>query len=391
MGSHAEASVQNAVGETAATNPTEIAAPPSTEPLQTIAILDSRAPRSTTTPMASEQEKLVPSAVGNSTSARPSAEEAAIPGRQETLTRIIPSSEPTLVSGQSGSHHTYLPSQEDGTPGLEDVPLFSTEQDNTPGQDHPIDFPLESPSSEPSAESRVQPSMPRDVPPGRGDLVGVASPISPHAEPETRAAAQKNGTPDLERFFEKYKRMVRSSRFDEFRSILGRKRNSRSLLFTYRDCKDDDETKYHNFFDVLELPWKPRQVGQLRSGIILIEDADIECLLALDSKFGLDPRFIVRYVDYSHFLEPSHPPFGHTSCRNDAGMAGTWYTTSGTSAYWYDSSRTAQRGIAEATNGNNPWWGEAYRKHCLSVEGKFTVTSRIACYCLSDDLRKLRL
>jgi hypothetical protein len=401
MGSHAEASVQNAVGELVATNPPEIAAPPSAEPLQRIAILDPRAPRSTTIP---EQEKLVPSAVGTSTSARPSAEEAAIPGQQETLTRITPSSEPTLVSGQSGSHQTYLPSQENGTPGLKNTPLFSTEQHNTPGQEHSIDLPLETPPLESSAEPRVQPSTPQDAPPGRADLAGAASPITPQAEPKTSAAARKTGAPDLEAFFENYKSIMPQSEFDEFRSTLSRKRNFRALRFLYKYSEHGETTHFR------ESKWAPRVPGRtIRTsknpwrGTLLIEDADIECILALDAEYGLDPRFIVRYVGHSHFGEPSsHTFIGHSSCGNDAGMVGNWYVTSGItfgafSRRWHDPSRTAQRGIlrlfdrGEATNRERPWWGEACRQHCpLDAEQSF-VESKIACYCLSDDLRKLRL
>ena len=148
----AETSVQNAVGEIPATNPPDIAAPPSTEPLQTIAILDPRAPHSARKTKTPEQKKLVHSAVGTSTSARPSAEGTATPGQQGTLTRFIPDAEPRVVSGQYGSHQTCFPSQENGTPGLEDStglstevtlmrplaesPLSFTEQNNTPGQEH---------------------------------------------------------------------------------------------------------------------------------------------------------------------------------------------------------------------------------------------------------------
>jgi hypothetical protein len=405
MGIHAGASVQNAVGEMAATNPPEIAAPPSTEPLQTIAILDPGGPRSTTAPTTPEQEKLVPSAVVTSTSARPSAGETATPG----------SSEPTLVSGQSGSHHTYFPSQGNGTPGLEDITSFSTEatlmrplaesslpstdQHNTPGQEQSIGPSLRAPLLDSSAEPQVQSSTPQEAPPERGDSAGAAPPITPHAEPETRATAQKNGTPDLESFFEKYKTMVRPSRSDEFRSTLGRERNFRALTFPHNDCKDDDT---ESPFLLGARYWIPSKVKELQRGILLVEDADIHCVLALDAEFGLDPRFIVRYVDYSHFLEPSHPPFGDSSCCNDAGMAGNWYIISGTtwgafSRRWRDPSRTAQRGITkffdrgEATKKKRPWWGEACRRTSSTDVEQFVIHSRIACYCLSDDLRKLPL
>jgi hypothetical protein len=408
MGSHAKASVQNAVGEIAATNPPEIAAPPSTEPLQRITILDPRAPRSTTTP---EQERLVPSAVGTSTSARPSAEEAAIPGQQETLTRIIPSSEPTLVSGQSGSYQTYFPSQGNGTPGLEGItrlstevtlmrplaeaPLSSTEYHNTPGQEHSIDLPLETPPLESSAESQIQASTPEDVPAGRASSTGTVPPIISHAEPETRAAAQKNGMPDLESFYEKYKTMVQPARLDEFRSTLGRKRHPRAYMYEDKDCTNGGRPWFFS-------PLSAKGLRQKERCTLLVEDVDIEWISVLDAEFGLDPQFIVRYVGYSHFLDPSFPPFGHASCRNDAGMAGNWYINRGTtygkfSRRWHDPSRTARRGVpksfdrAEAIDEIRPWWGEACRQERFPDSEQFFVRSKIACYCLSDDLRKLRL
>jgi hypothetical protein len=411
MDTQVEASVQNAVEETAATNPPEIVAPPSTEPLQTIAILDPRTPHPTRTTTTPEQEKLVHSDVGTSTSARPSAEETATPGQQGTLTRIILSSESSLVSGQSGSHQTYFPSQENCTPGLEDItrlstevtlmrplaetPLVSTEQHNTPGQEHSIDLPLESSPMDPSAEPRIQPSTPQDAPSGRADLAGAASPITPHAEPETSATARKTGAPDLEAFFEKYKSIVPPSEFDEFRSTLSRKRNFRARMYQHK----------YGIYD--EHVWEPSplMVRLLRQrGTLLIEDADIECILALDAEYGLDPLFIVKYVGDSQSSELDwHTSFGHSSRRNDASMMGNWYITNGStlgafSRRWHDPSRTARRGISkffdrgEATNGKRPWWGEACRQirdeEFPDVE-QFFVDSKIACYCLSDDLRKL--
>lgn len=417
MGIHAGASVQNAVGEMAATNPPEIAAPPLTEPLQTVAILDSRAPRSTAITTTLEQGDLVPSAVGTSTSARPSAGETATPGQHGILTKIIPSPEPTLVSGQSGPHQTYFPSQENGTPGLEDITrlstiatlmrplaessLFSAEQHNTPGQEHSIDLPLETPPLEPSAEPRVQPSTPQVAPPGRADSTGAASPITPQAELETSASARKTGAPDLEVFFEKYKSIVPQSEFDEFRSTLSRKRNFRALRFLDH-CEDSEFLAAA--FRVLK--WTPRELDRTFPpwrGTLLIEDADIECILALDAEYGIDPLFIVRYVGNSHSLKLWHTSFGDSSCRTNASMEGNWYITSGiipgaSPRRWHDPSRTAQRGISkffdrgEATDGKRPWWGEACRRTCFEEFPDVKVFfARIACYCLSDDLRKLRL
>jgi hypothetical protein len=421
MDTQVEASVQNAVEETAATNPPEIVAPPSTEPLQTIAILDPRTPHPTRTTTTPEQEKLVHSDVGTSTSARPSAEETATPGQQGTLTRIILSSESSLVSGQSGSHQTYFPSQENCTPGLEDItrlstevtlmrplaetPLVSTEQHNTPGQEHSIDLPLESSPMDPSAEPRIQPSTPQDAPSGRADLAGAASPVTPQAEPETSASARKTGAPDLEAFFEKYKSIVQPSEFDEFRSTLSRKRNFRAFRFLHKYSGDDENMA------ALVLGWTPvvpRIMPQTSKkpwpGTLLIEDADIECILALDAEYGLDPRFIAGYVGRSHSLDPWDDCFRHSSCFNDASMVGNWYimdadTLGAFSRRWHDPSRTARRGIpkffdrGKATNGKRPWWGEACRQHCAVFPGveEFFVDSKIACYCLSDDLRKLRL
>ena len=192
------------------------------------------------------------------------------------------------------------------------------------------------------------------------------------------------------------------SEFDEFRSTLSRKRDFRALLFPFLN---DAES-----FPFRESVWTPRLSGlrELKNpwrGTLLIEDADIECILALDAEYGLDPQFIVSYVGRSYALDRWDTSFGHPTCPKDASIVRNWYLTSGTtfgpfSRRWHNPSRTARRGMpkffdrGEATNGKRPWWGEACRQICHEEfrEGEhFFVDSKIACYCLSDDLRKLRL
>ena len=397
MSNQPETSVRNAVDGMIAPNPPDMGATPSTEPLQTIAIPDSRAPRSITTTTTSEQGLLVRPTTDASTSARPSAEETAILGH-ETSRRDMTGWEPTIASFRPDSP---ILSQENDTPELEDIttlsagvtsmsssaesPLSHNGRSTTSGQERSTGtrtvIPLVGSLAEPSLQSATL----QDAPPWRADPSGAVLPITPHAEPETLASAQQNDALHLEGFFAKYKNMVRPETFGEFRSILGRERNFRAQ-FTGR---------FQRFL------WKPSMMisfRELNAGTLLIEDADIECILALDAKFNLDPRFIVCYVNYYRFREQSNPPSKHQSYRPDGCMTGSWYVNGGTTiAAFSVPPRAAQRSFpkffnrGEVTNAKCPWWREACRQQG-STDGKdICVTSKIACYRLSNDLSKLRL
>jgi hypothetical protein len=134
-----------------------------------------------------------------------------------------------------------------------------------------------------------------------------------------------------------------------------------------------------------------RSIVGLQAGTLLIEDADIECILALDVKFNLDPRFIVSYVDY----DQSSPPFEHKSYRADGCITGSWYVNRGTTkAAFSVPPRAAQRSFpkcGEVTNAKCPWWREACRQEDSSDGKDICVTSKIAWYRLSGDISKLRL
>jgi hypothetical protein len=397
MSSQAEINLRNAVAETTAPNPPDMGATPSTEPLQTIAIPDSRAPRSITTTTTPEQGILVRSTTDASMSARPSAEETAI-SEHETSRRDLTGREPTIASLRPDSP---ILSQEKETPELEDItrlsagvtlmsssaesPLSHTERNTTSGQDHSTGTGTVVPPLGSLAEPSLQSATLQDAPPGRADTSGAVLPITPHAEPETLASAQQNDALHLEGFFAKYKNIVRPETFDEFRSILGRERNFRAQF-----------TSQTGYLSKAFL-WKPsmmRSLEGLQVGTLLIEDADIECILALDVKFNLDPRFIVSYVDYD---QPS-PTFEHKSYRANGCMTGSWYVNRGiTKAAFSVPPRAAQRSFpkffnrGEVTNAKCPWWREACRQKD-SPDGKdICVTSKIACYRLSNNLSKVRL
>jgi hypothetical protein len=238
MGIQAEVSAQNAVDGTAAPNPSEIDATSSTESLQTITRHDPEPPRSVTATKLPEQEMLVHPSLGTSTSVLLSVGEAATPAREETPARVIPGPQRTDPSLQSNHR---VPAQEDNPPEPEDITGLSMEM----------------------------------------------NPMRPTVS-------------ELEKFFAKYKSIVDPLEFDEFCSILGRKRDFKkgsSQLFCQHvlDCS----CKASAFQTRGRGPLGSGQINRernCRSEFVVFEDVDISCILDLDSMFNLDPRFLLHYV-----------------------------------------------------------------------------------------------
>ena len=410
MSSHGEISVRNTGDGTAAVCPPETNATPSTEALQTIGIPSPGASWSPTIPAIPDQGVLDRSTIEPSTSAPVSDEEAAIPGR-ESPRKVISGRDPTFALIRPDPP---ISSQENDTPKLEGatsmgltsaksmtkLPPSSTVQHHTPDQHHSIEVPLNSSSLGSSAGSRAQHSTPQDAPTGRLDSSGDVPLIAPDTGPETFVPAQQNDAPGLEGFFAKYRSLVIPSRFDRFRSTLGRERAFRAFMY-------QDKAEVDTYQRSWESKWEPWMVKQLcvergTSRTLLIEDADIKCILALDEEFSLDPRFVVSYASYNRFSKNVFlVPRGSAlrSHRAVTGMAGSWYISCSTTAalFSWRGNRPSRQRIpkffdrGEATNEKRPWWREDCRQTVEDNEIYCEVESKIACYCLTDDIRKLRI
>jgi hypothetical protein len=365
MSSKAEASVRLSVDEwaalegvkiqtsnnLAAPNAPQIDATTSTESLQTTTAPDPGAVRSVTTSTIRESETQVRVTIDTSTSARSSAEEASPPGPEETAARATQGRQPTGLSPQS--------------------------------DDHVLGQGTESPELGPFARFCAFAEMPPTRP-------------------------LKNTERNLEDFFEQYRSIVKPRMFDKFCATLGRKRNFRASLM--------DGTRHRRGY---QSSWKPSEAKDLREyasieglNILLIEDVDIDCIMALDSEFGLDSRFILHYMSRIHFssnpLEELQtegvPNGGHGAHeahfhRADPSIAASWYVTAckmeGELALRScDPSRTAWQSVSkfldrgEAIDQEVPWWAEDIRQFVGSVDGPLKILSKMACYCLSEDTRK---
>jgi hypothetical protein len=201
--------------------------------------------------------------------------------------------------------------------------------------------------------------------------------------------------PDQEKFFQKYKTMLSLSDLEKFRTLIGRRRNYTARLVGNNFGGRITTPKPENPDSATRSGWTNAEWTHEHSGYeerydddytLLIEDVDIRCLLALDAKFDLDPRFVISYAGphlRTHQAETS--------------TAGSWFTSVGTIEQdcsrqiddWLrlrrmkrESTPTLSR-RTKATSACRPWWQE----DCRSYDRNFHRTV-IACYCLSDKIRK---
>jgi hypothetical protein len=181
--------------------------------------------------------------------------------------------------------------------------------------------------------------------------------------------------------------MVRPEKFDEFCLILGRKRE-------FQACVASEDYKTWRKWE----PWRTKPELRGKGEILLIEDADIECIMSLDAEVNLDPLFILSYMDYYKLSEEPLLPWEERYHRTDTGIAGSWYVPPCVIQGFHslDSPRRARQrvptfwGCAEATNAKRPWWTEACRQSSPAPYSLPRIKSRIACYCMSGHRRKLR-
>jgi hypothetical protein len=186
--------------------------------------------------------------------------------------------------------------------------------------------------------------------------------------------------------------------FTQFRSLVGCERHFRARL--WQRLGD-----HSNVFSI----WTPSEKNALKvhnRDVLLIEDVDIRCLLAIDAEFNLDPKFILSYTKGTArgFQSPAPRDECH---QTETGSAGSWYTTADhitndtemTPGRWLHLYKSPwQRNPENQGRDKEPsaklaLWQESCKQirpiSLLGSQIEF-FTSVSACYCLSDSLRKLR-
>lgn len=122
--------------------------------------------------------------------------------------------------------------------------------------------------------------------------------------------------------------MLSLSDFENFRTLIGRRRNYNARMLGINLAGRINTPEPENL-EIAPYPgwsvpeWTHESTKFMEKHddqALLIEDVDIRCILALDAKFGLDPRFILSYL--------------HTrrSYLAETGTTGSWFTAFGTTA-----------------------------------------------------------
>lgn len=332
MGTQAEASLHS-VDETAVPSQQEILTTPAIEPRT---LHDLRASGSSNTVAIPELAISAEAAIGIPTSDRPFAKEATTPEQERIPTTVIPKWQPRSTSKRLDSHTTTHKS-------------------------HPI-----------------EPEESRPV------------------KQRTHSPTHEGPTSSRECYLEIYRSRLLQPNPDQFCSILGRERDFRATL-----------THPISGGDMVSYPWTPSDIELVwgcKRDILVIEDVDIRCILALDAKFNLDPKFFLQYVGSKglgapqQFLDDARWP-DHGSHLADEGMAGSWCVTSGRIngdfpwqmyepllTAWQSALKVVNRD--KVTNAKRPWWQGTCRQSDQGFEHQ--IRSTVACYCLSNELRKLR-
>lgn len=189
-----------------------------------------------------------------------------------------------------------------------------------------------------------------------------------------------------EEFFQKYRELVPKHDWEAFRSLISRERKFQATLFRGLS------RPYSG------LSWRftmGEWLDPCSDSILLIEDVDIRCILALDDQFDFDPQFILSYAGLKgeHDHDPLYTP-NHESRKSSRGTKGSWYRIDGSAGPYASlqtvDSRSPVRRMdsmfwkrGQTSKMERPWCQEACRQRCT-----YGVQSVIACYCLSDSLRE---
>jgi hypothetical protein len=304
--------------------------------------------------------------------------------------------EDTAFLGREGVSLGVTPPEQPIAPQIQPRASISTKETPTPLRKATTTGNLQSQPTIITPKRSFQPQV-------RG-LANIDQANSPRASAEkatTSGLTTNNSgksTPVPEDFFKKYQSLLSPSAFSEFRSVFSRVRNFQARLW---QCSDHNKSPFSI--------WSPSKVQDLKRqnrDVLLIQDVDIRCLLALDAEFNLDPTFILSYGKGT--MRSLNSPVPRDECHQaKTGLAGSWYTTAGhingnflwMKGEWQPSANMSwqvdlgDQSCDRNLSANRPWWQEDCRqiRHArLHGFNNQYFTSVSACYCLSDRLRESR-
>lgn len=203
---------------------------------------------------------------------------------------------------------------------------------------------------------------------------------------------------DIEAFFNKYRSLLSPEEFGRFSDLVSKTRPSWG-----RRCFVSSSTGKlsYEYGSIARMDIRRSRAADLsKMEIIFVEDVDVRLLVALDTAYHLDPQFLLAYKGAG---DKHSPDFETTS--GPADMAGKWYITEISMLLedpWHleDSNNPSKiytrvepwftnlfrRRHATGTDFVSPWWKEPVRTEVNFSHTK--VSSKIACYCLTDKLRE---
>ena len=230
------------------------------------------------------------------------------------------------------------------------------------------------------------------------EAVTDAEPVHKRLKPASHGSTQKKVTSDHDKFLQKYSSILPPPEFEEFSSLISRERKFQAQIWKEADG---------GLYEASELTLsKIRDLEIGRDDILLIEDVDIRCVMALDAKFDLDPHFILNYAGFQKVAEHQYA----TTSVDEFHFAGTG---TGTSGSWYTIVGKFQADCLRQTDDSpshprNDWqnalklWehrgaSETDRPRCQELRRQGVPTedsldhsylSVVACYCLSKTRRR---
>ena len=203
---------------------------------------------------------------------------------------------------------------------------------------------------------------------------------------------------DVEAFFDKYRSLLPSEEFDKFRDLVGRTRPGRTSRYFF--TSSSGKLGYEYLPSVRTQAERSKNADLSKMEIVLVEDVDEACLVALDTVYQLDPEFLLAYTSmgdkHSRDFEATADP---------ADMTGKWYVAEMAISVGYPWLTEESRFVKKYNTSNRPlyktllagrhatergalkpWWEEEIRTGNFLLSTK--VRSKIACYCLTDKLRE---
>ena len=228
------------------------------------------------------------------------------------------------------------------------------------------------------------------------EAVTDAEPVHKRLKPASHGSTQKKVTSDHDKFLQKYSSILPPPEFEEFSSLISRERKFQAQIWKEADG---------GLYEASELTLsKIRDLEIGRDDILLIEDVDIRCVMALDAKFDLDPHFILNYAGFQKVAEHQYAPTSVDELHfAETGTSGSWYTIVGKVQAdclrqtddspshprndWQSALKLwKHRGASET---DRPWCQELCRQGVPTEDSlDHSSLSVVACYCLSKTRRK---